>query len=143
VTYYFQVTNRNMVDPLDAPLTFSLVAAPAASAVGSIMAPDDHSGWPMAIISSTTDQVLQFREFVAGESGEMLPNGTVLMSDAGQSGAALPSPADAARFFGLVVDTNLTRASERFAAWPIVIIKISRSGISERQFASLGQLRAA
>lgn len=41
-----------------------------------------------------------------------------------------------------MVNATLTQAGERFAAWPIDVVEVSRSGVSERQFTSLDELRA-
>lgn len=82
-TYYIRVRQFNAGVTPDTPLLLSVVAGtdlPAAP--GSILINDDTGGFPGAIISQSTGDVLQFRpNMVAGEAGDVLPSGEVLLSD--------------------------------------------------------------
>jgi hypothetical protein len=79
-TYYFEVGSD--VTP-DTVIQVSLLRAPTRAApIGSIAINDDAPGRPMAILSATTGEVLQFRHpFPAGEHGVVLPNGISLWDE--------------------------------------------------------------
>jgi hypothetical protein len=78
VTYYFQVTTATPT----APLVLSLVAGPnVASPLGALVINDDATGFPIAILSPTTGEVLQYRPFLAGETGAVLVGGPSLWED--------------------------------------------------------------
>ena len=73
----------NAGNPSPASLTLAVEAAPnAAVPVGAIAVPDDAPDRPAALLDSTTGEVLRFvSPFPAGEQGDVLANGTMLVSD--------------------------------------------------------------
>lgn len=80
--YYFKViTNSASASP--ANLTLSVEAfVPSAAPRGSIFINDDSEGYPAALLSATTGVVLQFiPDIVAGEGGNALPTGEMLLTD--------------------------------------------------------------
>lgn len=81
--YWFKVTT-NAGNPSPANLTLKLqVAETRSSAIGAIAINDDTSGFPLAILSGTADYtVLRFQnEFPAGEGGDTLSNGRILVEN--------------------------------------------------------------
>ncbi len=49
--------------------------------IGSLIIPDDDAKWPAAVISSSTGAIIGYLRLPAGEGGEILPNGKLLMHD--------------------------------------------------------------
>jgi hypothetical protein len=78
---YFQVVQNGAGVP-NAPLSFSVTKAPSGLApAGSLIVNHDHSGFPAAILNASTGAIIGYVRLVAGELGEMLPNGVMLLSD--------------------------------------------------------------
>ena len=90
-TYFLElVTNGG--NPTPANLSLSVYVAPNVSVpVGSIAVNDDTVGFPLALISSTADYtVLRFVDnFPAGEAGDTLSSGMVLVENADTGQAQL------------------------------------------------------
>jgi hypothetical protein len=62
---------------------FSAVEAPSEPIpVGSIIDPDDTFGFPAAVISSTTGEILAFLDLPGGEWGDILENGVFMLDSA-------------------------------------------------------------
>ncbi len=81
--YYLEFT-PNGGNPSPAVLTLSVLKGPTfAVPVGSIAVNDDTVGFPLALLSSTADNtVLTFvSPFAAGEAGDTLADGTVLVQN--------------------------------------------------------------
>ena len=81
-TYYFRVRNSSGVAPAaGTSVAVSALRGPAVtSPVGSILINDDTNEFPGAIISQTTGQPLAFIQgMAAGEAGDVLPTGEVLL----------------------------------------------------------------
>ena len=77
VTYYFHV-----MSDATAPLVLSVIAGPdVAAPIGSLVVNDDETGYPIAVLSPTTGEVLQYRPFLAGETGAVLVTGPSLWED--------------------------------------------------------------
>ncbi len=81
-TYYlsFESLGGNVTP---AELSLNIQNAPNLNApIGSILVNDDTDGFPLVILSSSTGAVLQFQyPFPAGEAGDVLENGLMLVED--------------------------------------------------------------
>lgn len=87
-TYYMAIA-PNSGNPTPANLTLSVIRHTDVTApVGSIAINDDTPGFPLAILSATADNTpLSFLQgIVAGEGGDVLDNGTVLLQDVSVAG---------------------------------------------------------
>lgn len=82
VTYYFKVT-PNGGNPTPASLTLSLVRGPQlAVPAGSIAVNDDHEGFPLVLISTSSSDVLNcVSPFPAGEAADILPSGVLAVAN--------------------------------------------------------------
>src|SRR3990172_3717594 len=92
VTYFFRFTT-NAGNPTPAVLTLTIEAHTDQTAPeGSLAINDDTSGFPLAILSATADEiVLRFvQDVVAGEAGDILPSGLLLLADASVAGQLKP-----------------------------------------------------
>ena len=92
VTYYFEFAQFGG-DP--AILTLSVQRAPASTApIGSIFVNDDTALFPLALVSPTIDHTtLQFiTPFPAGEGGDVLESGIILIDDITTSEVKLYNP---------------------------------------------------
>jgi hypothetical protein len=92
-TYYFEIT-PNAGNPTPATLTIDLDSDPTDEIPpGSIVINDDTDGFPAAIVSRVSGEVIGFtRDFPAGEAGDVLRDGTTLVSDAWNGNVQLYSP---------------------------------------------------
>lgn len=80
--YFKSVTNSSAANP--AYLVLDVQEAPDnAVAIGDIFVNDDTEDFPLSILSATEDYVVKkfVEAIVAGESGCVLPNGTILLAD--------------------------------------------------------------
>jgi hypothetical protein len=86
-TYYFKITaGSGSSDPLGSSLTFQVRAGPTSAApIGSILIPDDTDGFPGAVISATTGEVLHFVNINASERGDSIPGGISAITDFAQT----------------------------------------------------------
>jgi hypothetical protein len=84
-TQYFFRFSPNAGNPTPATLTLNVQTAPADAAIpGALIVNDDSEGYPLAILSSTTGEVVRFvSPFPNGEAGDTLANGTMLFEDFG------------------------------------------------------------
>jgi hypothetical protein len=82
-TYYFRVRQANSGVTPNIVLTLSaLRGADTAAPVGSLLVNDDTTGFPAVIVSATTGEALQFiNDFPAGEGGDTLATGEILVND--------------------------------------------------------------
>lgn len=78
--------------------------------IGSIAVNDDTSGYPLALLSATSGDNLKFiQPFPAGEAGDVLTNGRVLVEDLdgdGGNGAAVLYAADYTTVLATIVSTT-------------------------------------
>ena len=82
-TYYFRFQQFGAANPTPAVLTLEVESfAQQSVPVGSIAVNDDTTGFPLAIMDGTTGDVIRFvQPFPAGEAGDILIDGTVLVED--------------------------------------------------------------
>lgn len=82
-TEYFLRFRTNTGNPTPALLSLSITAGPNGTApAGSLVIADDTPGYPAIVVDATTGTVLRsVYPFPAGEEGDSLPGGTVLMAD--------------------------------------------------------------
>lgn len=81
-TYYLRFAT-NSGNPTPASLSVSVIAGPAdAAQAGFLLVPDDTDGFPAAIVDPSTGEVAGFvHPFPAGEWGDTLDDGTILVED--------------------------------------------------------------
>jgi len=83
-TYYYRVRNHWLFTPdPNTSIDISFLPAPAGPlSVGAILINDDSEGFPAAILSQTTGLVTSYVvNVVAGEAGDVLPTGEILLED--------------------------------------------------------------
>ena len=82
-TYWFRVRQSNSGVAPNIALTVSALAASADEVpAGSLLINDDTPGFPVALLSASTGEALRFvNDFPAGEAGDVLPTGEVLVTD--------------------------------------------------------------
>lgn len=81
-TYYIRVRKDGDVSPSNLTISGEYFAPASSVPTGSIAVNDDTAGFPLALLSSTDASELQFRQsFPAGEEGDILADGTLLVED--------------------------------------------------------------
>jgi hypothetical protein len=107
-TYWFQVWNDGVTEPLDSPLLVATARGQNVATVGwTIGIPDEAAGLPM-VIYSQTGTIQQIRPFPAGEAAVVLPNGISLWHDNAPVGGAIALYDAALGVLGTTIDWTFT-----------------------------------
>jgi hypothetical protein len=81
-TEYFIKFRTNVGNPAPANLTFAVYVGPNESAAaGAIVVSDDTPGYPAMVVDASTGLVLRSARIPAGEEGDSLPSGVMLIAD--------------------------------------------------------------
>lgn len=135
--YWVKVTQATGGVP-NAPLTFVSAKAPTGIVnVADLMIPDVSGGFRMAVIDPATGTVKAYVVFPAGESGTILPDGTIAMEDSVASNIKIYTDPLAAAIATVSIDlngngqinsNNLDAFYVFQSSSPAVITKVSNGG---------------